>query len=160
MAWPPPPVEDVGIRAIGQRFRADRHGNLLGTEIVGPPVHSTTVTIDALLEEESLDDSLWEDLEWVAFPLRVTPQALKVARDKEVNKLTEFECYKWTTRAGALGGRWITSRWEDQARDGGETARSRWVLRGFRSADGPAGVLRASPAGRLGGAAPRLRGLQ
>ena len=60
-----------------------------------------------------------------AYALKVSPQALQEARDREVDKLTEFKCYRWAQRANAAGGRWITSRWEEQPRDGGESARSR-----------------------------------
>ena len=59
------------------------------------------------------------------------PVAVIAARRREIQNLIDFEAFEWVTNEDSNpAGKWISSRWEDLAKNDPRKApvRSRWVL--------------------------------
>ena len=87
----------------------------------------TELSAAALDLHEPDPETMWSsDLEWVPKSI------LQEAREKDVNKLQQFETYKEVPQAEAEGEEIISSRFVDKWEESGEL-RSRLVSRGYES---------------------------
>lgn len=70
-----------------------------------------TEQVGNLAAETNEDDKeLWGSPQYFYNPKKIDARLLREARDKEHEKLVEFETFKWARVDECAGGKWITSR--------------------------------------------------
>ena len=114
-------------------------GQILVFSVSTDGIDNTPDAIDGNANDEVEDAGLWEPCETLYNPKEFAPAVLATARAREFQQLTEFGAYEWIEKDKAVGGKWITSRWEDG------TLRSRWVLREFASISGEGAFFAPTP---------------